>query len=179
MKKAIAAIMTAFMMFFCFIGVAGAATTSGKLHDTIDKQFDSQNYDYDKGSLVLKDVKSVHLKKKVDDLTELKMAVAQYDTVRQDIFFTTHTEVVYVNPSSGEVVPPATAEKADEAKAYKDNYKDITGDYMHLGVILSLLALLLLVPAYFAYIWAGRQHSALNYQLKNNLLDGVGRNNYS
>lgn len=171
--------MAAVVMFFCMMGVAGAATMSGKMHKAVDEQTNDQNYDYDKGSLKLKHVKSVDLSKSLDNVSKLKMAVAEYKTVRQDIFFTTHKDVVYYDPDAGEVVPETTAAKAQEAKAYSDKYSNVTGDHMHLTLILLILFVLLLgVPAYIIFIWAKRQHSVLTYQMDNNLFDGVGDPKY-
>lgn len=178
MKKAIAGMMAAVVMFFCMIGVAGAAETSGKMYKAVDEQTNDQNYDYDKGSLKLTHVKTANLSKSLDNVSKLKMAVAEYKTVRQSIFFTTHKDVVYYDPDAGEVVPESTAAQAKEAKAYSDKYSDVTGENMHISIIMGLLFLLLLVPAFFIYIWTKRQHTVLTYQLENNLLEGVGDPKY-
>src|SRR5699024_5019029 len=118
------------------------------------------------------------LDESVDDASKLKMAIADYNTVRQGIFKITHKEAVYYDPDEGDVVPSSKAVQASEAKAFKDKYESKQTDHINLGPILGLMALLLLVPAYIIFVWARRHHSVLSYQIENNLLEDVGQNKY-
>lgn len=178
MKRAVVGMIAAVVLFFCMSGIAGAAETSGKMKKAVDKQLEQQNYDYDKGSLKLEHVETKNLSQSLNNTSKLKMAIANYKTVRQDIFFTTHKEIFYFDPEAGEIIPQATAAKADEVQAYTDKVENLTGENMHIAVILGLLFVFLLICAYFIFIWAKQQYSVLSYQLENNLFEGTGDPKY-
>ncbi|HEX7065818.1 MAG TPA: hypothetical protein VF199_12180 [Bacillales bacterium] len=179
MKKSFAATTAVLVMLFALIGTAGAEETSGDMYKAVNKEVANLHYDYDQGSLTLKHVKTVNLDKPVKDISTLKMAVAHFQTVRDEIFFTSHTEVIYYNPEAGEIVPAKTAVKIKPAVDYKAQYEDEIGENVQVANVLILLFLILLIPAYFAFVWAKRRHSVLSYKLENNLMDGVGKNKYS
>ncbi|HEX6922392.1 MAG TPA: hypothetical protein VF149_01105 [Bacillales bacterium] len=178
MKKSFTAVITAFVMLFAFIGTVSAEETSGDMYKAINKELSEAHYDYDKGSLTLTHVKTVKLDQPVQKISTLKMAVAHFQTVRDEIFFAEHNEVVYYNPETGKVVPGKTAAKTDAAAAYKAKYEDELGENVEIGNVLLLLFLLLLIPGFFAYVWAKRRHSVLTYKLENNLMDGVGKSKF-
>ncbi|HET7658412.1 MAG TPA: hypothetical protein VFK37_08970 [Bacillales bacterium] len=179
MKKSFAAAMTVLVMLFAFIGTASAEGKSGGMYEAVNKELANLHYDYDKGSLTLKHETTVNLDKAVKKISTLKMAVAHFQTVRDEIFFTSHTEVVYYNPETGKIIPNKTAAKIKRAVDYKAQYEEELGENVKVTNVLILLFLILLIPAYFAFVWAKRRHSVLSYKLENNIMDGVGKNKYS
>ncbi|HET7579878.1 MAG TPA: hypothetical protein VFK33_11415 [Bacillales bacterium] len=181
MKKSFTGLLAVFVMLFAFIGTVSAAeaTVPKKMYKAVNKTLKEAHYDYDNGSLTLKHVKRAQLNKPVENMSTLIMAVAQYNTVRDNIFYTTHRDIVYYSPDTGKVVPPEVAGKTDVAVNYGAQYENVTGESVHVLNVLILLFLVLLIPAIFIYIWAKRQHSVISYKLDNDLFDEIGDKKYS
>jgi len=179
MKKTVAALTAMLVVFFAFIGTVSAETAPSKMYKAVNKQLKQGNYDYDNGSLKLTHVKTIHLNKPVNKVKTLTLAVANYKTVRDNIFFADHHDAVYYDPDSNQMVSIQTALKINQVGKYQDQYKNILGNYVQITTILILLLFLLLVPGYFAYVWAKRRHSVLSYRLENNLFDGTSEEKYS
>ncbi|HET7656825.1 MAG TPA: hypothetical protein VFK37_00905 [Bacillales bacterium] len=179
MKKSFAALMAMFVVIFAFIGTASADTAPSDMQKAVNKQLKQGHYDYDAGTLQLTHVKTVHLQKPVDKVSTVVMAIAQYKTVRDQIFFTTHSDAVYYDPDHNKMVPIQTVSKIDAVKKYQDQYKSMLGENVQVTNILILLFFILLIPAYLAFIAVKRKHSVLSYKLENNLFDGTGEKKYS
>jgi hypothetical protein len=183
MKK-ILAVMSAFMvMFFSLIGtgtVLAETVTSGDTYDAIEKSLAGEHYDYKEGSLELKDPKTITLDEPVaEDVTKVTVALADYNTVRDNIFYFTQKEVVFYAPEKGETLTLADVSKAEAVQQYKSQFDGVTGTQMHYGAILGLCALILIVPGFFAFFWTKQQHSVLKYKLKNNLFNNTGSQSFN
>lgn len=178
MKQSIAAMMAVFVMVFAFAGLVSAQTTSGKMYKAVEEQVSGDHYDYDKGSLTLNHVKTVHLDQPVDKVNTVQMAVAEYKTVRDNIFFTSHKETVAFDPDHNQILQDKTTAKIDAVKSYENQYGS---ESSHQGVwkIVVFMLLILVIPGLFAFVWAKRQHSVLSYKLENDLFDDVGDKRYS
>lgn len=184
MKKIMAVGLAFIFMFFSLIGasmVSAAADVSPDMKKAVEKNLSQEHYDYDKGSLALEHVKTVNLDQPIgENISTVKMAVAEYNTVRDSIFYSSHKQIVYYAPGeNGKVLKLADVSDLGPAQQYKEQYKDITGTKMHLSVILPLCVLILLVPGFFAFIWAKQQYSVLKYKLKNNLLHNTGPHTFN
>lgn len=179
MKKTAATMIAAFaMMMFCLFPTAASAEDQDMYH-AIDKKLADEHYDYDEGSLALQKVETANLDQPVEGISTLKMAVADYQTVRDNVFYKSHKDVVFYSPDTGDVVPTEKAGQIDAALAYQDAHQDETGSNVKVTAVLLFLSLILIVPGLIAFIWAKRHFSVLTYKLENNLLEGVGPNKYS
>lgn len=178
MRKSIAAIMAVFVMLFSFAGLVSAQTSSGKMYKAVEEKVSGDHYDYDKGTLSLNHVKTVHLDQPVDKVNTVQMAVAEYKTVRDHIFFTSHKETVAYDPDHNQILQDKTTARIDAVKSYEHQYGD---EASHQGMwdIIIFMLLILLIPGLIAFVWAKRQHSVLSYKLENDLFDGVGDKRYS
>lgn len=179
MKKSLSALMAVFVMFIAFIGTASADSVPSAMYKAVNTELKQGNYDFDNGSLVLKHVKTIHLNKPVKKVSTIVMAVAEYNTVRDQIFFNTHREAVFYSPDQKMMVPIQTAAKIKAVTNYQDRYKSILKSNVHVTNILILLFMILLIPGLLALVWSKRQHSVLSYKLENDLFDGVGNKKYS
>lgn len=179
MKKSFAALIAMFVVFFACIGTVSAESAPSKMYQAVNKQLKQGHYDYDNGSLKLTHVKTIHLQKPVNKVKTLTLGIANYKTVRDNIFFANHHDAVYFDPHSNQMVSIQTALKINAVGKYQNQYKNIIGEHVQISIIFLLLFFVLLVPAYFAYVWAKRRYSVLTYKLKNNLFDGTGENKYS
>lgn len=179
MRKSFAALMAVFVMFVVFIGTASANTAPSDMYKAVNKELKQGNYDYDNGSLVLKHVKTVHLNKPVKKMSTLIMAIAQYNTVRDNIFFNSHRDAVFYSPDTNQIVPLQTAAKISAVSKYQDQYKNIIGENVHVTNVLILLIFILLIPAFLALVWSKRRHSVLSYKLENHLFDGMDDKKFS
>ena len=179
MKKSFAALLVMFVVFFAFIGTVSAETAPSKMYSAVNKQLKQGHYDYDAGTLKLTHVKTIHLNKPVNKVKTLTMAVANYKTVRDAIFFTNHHDAVFFDPNSNKMVSIQTALKVNAVGNYQDQYKNILGEYVQITTVLLILLFFLLVPAFLAFVWAKRKHSVLTYKLQNNLFEATGENKYS
>ncbi|HET7626880.1 MAG TPA: hypothetical protein VFK44_00645 [Bacillales bacterium] len=179
MKQTFSAMLSLLILIFAFAGAAGAETTSGKMYKAVNKNLAEANYDYDKGSLVLRHVKTVQLDQPVEGIHTLKMAIAHYNTVRDGIFFKTHNEPVYYSPEKDQVLSVTIAGKIPATQDFKDKYEAEIGETTHVATVLILLFLILLIPAVLAYVFVKRKHSVLDYKLENGLFEGVGNNKFS
>lgn len=172
-------IMIAFALLLSAPAVFAETVTEGPMVQAVAKKIAEEHDHYKKGSLKLHHVKTVEVG---GEIGTLKMAVAEYLTVRDTIFYFTHKQIVYYSPSAeggnGKVLTASDVGKIAAAKQYQKQYQHLEGTFKHLGAILSLCALILLIPGFFAFYWAKQQYSVLSYKLKHNLFHQTGRYSY-
>lgn len=181
-KKLIATFSVTFMILFGVLGFADAATVNkGKMHDIMQDQYKTAHYDFKAGTLELQHVKSFNLDEpitvkkggkdvKVDKVTA---AVASFKTVRDNIFYKDWKEYVFYAPEIDQVLTLGDVNKTKTLKDYQAKY--VSSVTLELGPISWILALIIIVPAIFIFIWYKYKYTVLGYKLKNNLVDDPDR----
>ncbi|TCP26661.1 hypothetical protein EV207_11994 [Scopulibacillus darangshiensis] len=177
-KKIMAMFTAACMVFFGIIGFAGAASTDkAKMHKVMDKQYKTAHYDYKKGTLDLQHVKTFNLDKPIKvkkngkdvEVNKVIAAVATFKTVRDYIFYKDWKEFVFYAPKIDQVLTLGDVNNVGVLKDYQNKYNSKVS--LELGPILGILALIIIIPAIFIFIWYKYRYSVLGYKLDNNLID--------
>ncbi|MGA9287097.1 MAG: hypothetical protein WBV93_02010 [Anaerobacillus sp.] len=174
MKKGIFALIAVFLVALPFAGtVAHAeADVSGDIKKGVTSYLAEEHYDYDKGSLKVEDAKSLEVDSSADKgFSKVSMMLIKFNTVRDNIFFEDHTEVLFYDTEANAVIPDSKILDVEKAKEYKDSHSDVTGENLHMGVILFLSAIMLVVPALIAYLWQKNKYSTLRFKLQNNVYE--------
>ncbi|MCM3717987.1 hypothetical protein [Fictibacillus phosphorivorans] len=172
MKKQLIAIFTVFALFLSFGSFASADTATDEMKKTIEKGIKSEHKDYKKGSLTLTDVQSFPNEDSELDASEVTVAVANYDTVRDNIFYFDHTEVVYYDADKNELIAEGAVAKAnDKIEEYKKKHESDLGTHMDVIVVTALLFVLILVPLFILTVWEKRQYLTTKFKIENNLFN--------
>ncbi|WP_257351574.1 hypothetical protein [Pseudalkalibacillus decolorationis] len=133
-------------------------------------------YDFKNGTVDLSTVEKFEVTPPAEEGKEAEgpitvyAALADFQTVRDNIFTFDHKETVYFNATEGVMLTATEVGKLKDKglTAYSDQFEHL-GKQMNLGWILFLHSLLLIVPAFFMYIWGKQVYSTSRYMIKNNL----------
>ena len=176
MKKSLSAMMTAILVvlfIFQFAGAAFAAEAPQEMVEAVDAAKQEALHDYDKGSLKLYDFQEISVNDPELDTGTVQMALAEYKTVRDKIFYIHHREVVYYDPENGQVLQEAQLANVPGALEFKEAYEGTLGAKLQLGTITVLV---LIVPIVYIlllmYVWEPRQYSTTKFKIKNKLYYG-------
>ncbi|TLS39068.1 hypothetical protein [Pseudalkalibacillus caeni] len=173
MKKSIFAVFAALLMVFPFFNTnANAETVDTALREKALAHFQDEHYDFREGTFNISKVSNFKVDSSKDkDFSEVTMALAHYDTIRDGIFVTSHTEIVYFNPEDNTLLSETDVADLQPAKQYKEEHSDVTGGHLDYVVIMLLLALILVIPLLLATFWAKTQYSTLRWKIPNNVYE--------
>jgi hypothetical protein len=170
MKKQLVAIFTVLALFLSMGTFASADQATDEMKKTIEKGIKSEHKDFKKGSLTLTDVQSFPNEDPKLEASEVTVAVANYDTVRDNIFYFDHTEVVFYDADKNELLAEAAVAKAsDKIKEYKKSHESDLGTHMDVVVVTALLFLLIIIPLLILVVWEKRQYLTTKFKIENNL----------
>ncbi|WP_347549239.1 hypothetical protein ABFG93_17235 [Pseudalkalibacillus hwajinpoensis] len=174
MKKGIFALIVALLVAFPFAGTAAhaEADVSDEVKKGLAGYLAEEHYDYDKGSLKIETAESFEVDSSADkDFSKVTAVLVDFTTVRDNIFFEDHTAVLFYDTEANAVIPDASILDVEEASAFKDSHADVTGEHLHMTVIMVLSALMLIIPAIIGYVWMKRKYSTLRFKLQNNVYE--------
>jgi hypothetical protein len=170
MKKQFAALITVFALFLTMGTFVSAGSATDEMKAAIEKGLKSQHKDFNDGSLELSEVESFSNSDSELDATEVVVAIASYETVRDNIFYFDHTSYVFFNPDTNEMLSEASVAKANpKIQEYKKNHEAVIGTHMDFIVVTALLFSLLLIPLFILSVWEKRQYLTTKFKLENNL----------
>ncbi|MGC4376052.1 hypothetical protein WD019_03815 [Fictibacillus sp. Mic-4] len=170
MKKKLFAALSAFVFIFSFVSVASAASVPAGMEKAIEKGLKAEHYDLKKGSITFDNVQTVSNEDKELKTDQVVVAVAHYKTVRDNIFVTSHTDIVAYNPAKKLMLTDQeTAKIGSEFKSYVKAHEDQKGEHRDSVVICLLLALILIVPILLMTVWEKRQYLSTEWKIKNNV----------
>ncbi|MCA0986400.1 hypothetical protein [Guptibacillus algicola] len=174
MKKGIFALILALLVAFPFAGTAvhAEANVSDKVEKGVASYIGEEHYDYDKGSLSIKESDSFEVSSSADkEFSQVTMMVVDFQTVRDNIFFEDHTQVIFYDTEANAVIPDTKVLDLEQAKEFKDSHAEETGSHLHMGVVLFLHALMIIVPALIVLVFIKGWYSTLGFKLQNNVYD--------
>ncbi|WP_085523069.1 hypothetical protein [Tuberibacillus sp. Marseille-P3662] len=180
MKKYLAGLFAAFLVFFGSYQFSNAETvTDGKMYETFKEHTSNEHYDFKEGSFKLTNVKTYNLsepltvkqgEKKVK-INQVKAAVAKFKTVRDYIFFKNYSEHVYFAPNQEMTLKEADLKKHEQMKGHVQEFKNAHPVNISLsyGPIIGVMALIIIVPLIFLFIWHKYKYSTMRFKRENNL----------
>lgn len=173
MKKGIFALIFALLVAFPFAGTAvhaDDAKVSDKVKKGLTSYIGEEHYDYHKGSLSIEEAESFEVSSSADkEFSQVTMMVVDFQTVRDNIFFEDHTQVIFYDTEANAVLPDTKVLDLEQAKEFKDSHASETGSHLHMGVILFLHFLMLIVPAIIVMVVIKGWYSTLGFKLPNNV----------
>jgi hypothetical protein len=170
MKKQLIAMFTVLALFLSMGTFASADQATDEMKKTIEKGIKSEHKDYKNGSLTLTNVQSYPNEDPELEASEVTVAIANYDTVRDNIFYFDHTEVVYYDADKNELLAEgAVANASDKIKDYKKTHESDLGTHMDVVVVTALLFILIIVPLFILTVWEKRQYLTTKFKIENNL----------
>lgn len=176
MKRKIVALLSVFTLVFSFASIASAAgaTADNEMKASIEKGLKEKHYDYKKGSIEITDLKTVPNNDPKLDTAEIVVGMGSYKTLRDNVFYFKHKDIVYYNPKNNKMLTEQEVAKAGpELEQYKKSHEDQVGTKMDYIVIILLLSLVLLIPLYLLTIWEKGQYLTTKFKIKNNLYNHV------
>ncbi|WP_270179624.1 hypothetical protein [Alkalihalobacillus sp. CinArs1] len=172
MKKGIFALILALLVAFPFAGTAvhAEADVSDEVKKGVASYIGEEHYDYDKGSLSIEESESFEVSSSADkEFSQVTMMVVEFQTVRDNIFFEDHKQVIFYDADANAVLPDTKVLDLDQAKEFKDSHAEETGSHLHMGVVLFLHFLMIIVPAIIIYVFIKGWYTTLGFKLKNNV----------
>ena len=172
MKKGIFALIAAFLVAFPFAGTAAnaEAQVSDEVKKGVTGYLEEEHYDYDKGSLKIQEAETLKVDSSADkEFSQVTMMVVDFGTVRDNIFFEDHTQVLFYDTDANAIIPDTQVLDLEKAKEFKDSHE--TGQHLNMGVILFLSAIMFVAPFFIAYMWSKNKYSTLSFKLKNNVYE--------
>lgn len=130
-----------------------------------------EHYDFKKGSVEVKDVEPITVNDPEGNVSEVWAAFVSYDTLRDNIFFFKHTEVIYFDVVNDQMLSAMDAGKFEALTDYKDQFDGEVGKKMSKLPILLLLSLLLIIPGYLMFVWVKQSYSTTAFKVKNNIFN--------
>jgi hypothetical protein len=168
--KRLLGLVALFAVLFSVASVVSAAEVNNdELNTAVNESLKEEHYDYKDGSLEIKDAEVFTVEDPEGKISEVWAGVAEYDTVRDNIFYFSHTDVVFYDINGEKMLTATQAGNFDSLLQFKEQYKDETGKTMHLTAILLLLALILVVPAFYMFVWDKQIYSTTRFTDKGNL----------
>ncbi|MCF6138324.1 hypothetical protein [Pseudalkalibacillus berkeleyi] len=148
------------------------------MEKAVEKHLEKEFYDFHKtkNAVDLSETIKVEATPQAEDGKEASgpitvyASLAKFQTVRDDIYTFSHREVVYYDATNKKVLTGTEVGKLENDKLieYKDSFAHL-GKKMNLGWILSLHGLILLIPAYFMFVWGNQVYSSTSFQIRNNI----------
>lgn len=170
MKRIITLITAiAIVMSISSFAFAAGEVNADEMKTHVQEHLKKEHYDFKDGSLELKDEQVIQVNDPDGKVSEVWAAHATYNTVRDNIFYFDHTDVVYYDANNQKVLSAIDAAKFANLGKYKDQYEGELGMKMSFAAILPLLALLLIIPALIIYVWGKQVYSTTKFKVKNNL----------
>jgi hypothetical protein len=148
---------------------AAGEVNQDEMRTHVQKHLAEDHYDFKNGSLELSNEEVINVNDPDGKVSEVWAAHATYNTVRDSIFYFTTKDVVYYDVTNQKVLTATEAAKFKELGVYKKQYEGELGMKMHFLVILSLLALILVVPGVIISTWGKQVYSTTSFKVKNNL----------
>ncbi len=180
LKQLTAAMMALTLLVSGGTGVL-AAENGAKAPEEMQKAtkdfLQDEYYDFNNGSLKeLSHVTKVEVNPEAVEGEEAQgpitvyAALAEYQTVRDNIFTFDRKETVYFDATNGKMLTATEigAFQNDTLTNYKEQF-DHLGKKMNLGWIMSLHALILLIPVYLMFVWGNQVYSSSRFMVENNL----------
>lgn len=172
MKKQLVAIFTVLALFLSMGTFVSAEKATDEMKKTIEKGIESKHKDLKEGSLTLTDIQTYPNQDSELEASEVTVALANYDTVRDNIFYFDHTEVVFYDADKNELLAEAAVAKANpKIKDYKKSHESDLGTHMDWIVVTALLFVLIIVPLFILTVWEKRQYLTTKFKIDNNLYD--------
>jgi hypothetical protein len=167
MKKLLSVMLTAVFSIGLFgMQVQADGTVSEKMEKSILKKVQGAHYDYKEDTLSFSEVETFN----GSEENTIVVAIAHYETVRDDFFITSHSEVVYFDQTNEVVLKSSDVAGISAIAAYKKAHKGDLGAHMHFSIILLYHVLVVLIPVLIMAVWMKRQYSTTQYQVDNNIL---------
>ncbi len=178
--------VTAAMMAFALMLTGGAgvlAATEEKapedMKKAVEKHLEEEYYDYNKSYEPKFDEKTIKVEATPQAEGEdaeasgpitVYASLVEFQTVRDNIFTFAHREVIYYDATNEKVLSGTEVGKLqnEELTQFKEQFAHL-GKKMNLGWIMSLHALIMIVPAYLMFVWSNQVYSSTSFQIRNNL----------
>ncbi|WLD92416.1 hypothetical protein [Alkalihalobacillus sp. AL-G] len=177
MKKQLTAIIMVLTLLFTGAANVYAAEAPEGMEKATKEFLKEEYYDYKSDTLDLNSdtfqkfvVETPAEEGKESKEITIYAALADFQTVRDNIFTFDRKETVYFNATDGVMMTSTEIAALNDKSlsAYKDQFEHL-GKKMNLGWILFLHSLLLIVPAYFVFVWGNQVYSITRFTIKNNL----------
>ena len=170
MKKQFVAIFTVLALFLSMGSFVSAETATDEMKKTIEKGIESKHKDFNEGSLKLSEIETFPNEDAELDASEVTVAIAEYETVRDNIFYFDHTEVVFYDADKNELLAEGAVAKANsKIQDYKKSHESDLGTHMDWVVVTVLLFLLIVIPLFILTVWEKRQYLTTKFKIENNL----------
>ncbi|WP_408007266.1 hypothetical protein ACJROX_21590 [Pseudalkalibacillus sp. A8] len=170
--------LTAIMMALTLLVSGGAGVLAAEdapkgMEETTKKLLADEYYDYKNGTLELSNFTEVEVTPEGEEASgpiTVVAALAEFQTVRDNIFTFDRKETVYFDATNGKMLTATEvgAFQNDTLTNYKEQFEHL-GKKMNLGWIMSLHALILLIPAYLMFVWGNQVYSSSRFKIENNL----------
>ncbi|WP_349408201.1 hypothetical protein [Pseudalkalibacillus sp. SCS-8] len=177
LKRVTAAMMAFALMLTGGAGVLAAVEKPEGMQKAVEKHLEEEFYDYNKDyKLKLSETIKVEATPEAEEGQEASgpvtvyASLAEFQTVRDNIFTFAHREVVYYDATNKKVLSGTEVGKlqSDKLIDYKDQFAHL-GKKMNIGWTMFLHSLILLVPAYFIFVWSNQVYSSTRWQIQNNI----------
>ncbi len=176
MKKWFAALFTAVMLAGTVMGsqaFAAEGKNTGKYNaemmSAVNKQLKEEHSDFKNGSLEIRNTQLFEVSSEESDIKQVVAGTATYKTVRDNLFAFSHRDTVFYDPQNDKALTLQDVAVFPAVADYEEAQKDQNGKFMHVSVILMLLAFILIVPAFFMFFWEKRQYSTTEWTTANNI----------
>jgi hypothetical protein len=170
MKKQMVALFTVFALFLSMGSLVSADQATDQMKKSIETGLKKEHKDIKDGSLSLTEVQSFSNEDPELDASEVTVAIANFETVRDNIFYFDHSKFVFYNPDTNEMLAEAAVAKANpKVLEYKKDHESKIGTHMDVVVVTLLLSILIIVPLLILTIWEKRQYLTTKFQIENNV----------
>jgi hypothetical protein len=171
MKKQMVALFTVFALFLSMGKFASADQATDQMKKTVEAGLKKEHKDMKNGTLSLTNVQSFSNGDPELDASEVTVAVAKFETVRDDIFYFDHSKFVFYNADTNEMLAEAAVAKANpKVLEYKKAHEAEIGTHMDVIVVTLLLSILLIVPLLILTVWEKRQYLTTKFKIENNII---------
>ncbi|MGP4082022.1 hypothetical protein ACTWQL_19225 [Pseudalkalibacillus sp. R45] len=176
-KQLTAAVMALTLLVSGGAGVLAAEDAPKGMKEATKKFMKDEYYDYKDGSLEpLSNLTKVEVTPEAEEGEEASgpitvyAGLAEFKTVRDNIFTFDRKETVYYDATNDKMLTATEvgAFQNDTLTNYKEQFEHL-GKKMNLGWIMSLHALILLIPAYLMFVWGNQVYSSSRFMIENNL----------
>ncbi|WP_261130720.1 hypothetical protein [Bacillus sp. Marseille-Q3570] len=171
-KQLAAAVMALTLLVSGGAGVLAAEDAPKGMKKATEKLLKDEYYDYKGGSLEpLSNITKVEVTPEEEgEPITVYAGLAEFKTVRDNIFTFDRKETVYYDATNDKMLSATEvgAFQNDTLTNYKEQFEHL-GKKMNLGWVMSLHALILLVPAYLMFVWGNQVYSSSRFMVGNNL----------
>jgi hypothetical protein len=190
MKKLLTVMLTALFTFGIFSTAAlasGNQNEPAEMKNAVEERLAGLHYDFKEGSVHLEELETFTVVRTVEEKITNKRtaatrtvvsdkeftyiaAVAHYETVRDDFYITSHSQIVYYELHTGNAVGKEVLADVDGIADYQAKHKDALSTHMHWSLIFFVNLLVVVIPVIILVIWLKRAYSTTEYQIANNIL---------